>query len=136
MRRDPLAILQRVRDAAVVEATRELAGGLQREQTGRQRLVEHAETMRREQAEAGTADTVDFVAWLPRAHAIAAGNTKSLAAEEDRVRRLRQALLAKRTEAAAVEKAMERRQAAVALARSRREQAAMDEAAGRRRLGR
>lgn len=136
MRRDPLAILQRVRDAAVVEATRELAGGLQREQTGRQRLVEHNEAMRREQAEAGTADTVDFAAWLPRAHAIAAGNARSLAAEEERVGRLRQALLAKRTEATAVEKAMERRQAAVSLARSRLEQAAMDEAAGRRWLGR
>lgn len=136
MRRDPLAILQRVRDAAVVEATRELAGGLQREQTGRQRLVEHNETMRQEQAEAGTAAAVDFAAWLPRARAIARGNARSLAAEEERVGRLRQALLAKRTEAAAVEKAMERRQAAVSLARSRREQAAMDEAAGRRRLGR
>ena len=136
MRRDPLAILQRVRDAAVVEATRELAGGLQREQAGRQRLVEHNETVRREQAEAGTTDTVDFAAWLPRAHAIARGNAGSLAAEEERVRRLRQALLVKRTEAVAVEKAMERRQAAVSLARSRREQAAMDEAAGRRRLGR
>jgi flagellar biosynthesis chaperone FliJ len=136
MRRDPLAILQRVRDAAVVEATRELAGGLQREQTGRQRLVEHNETMRREQAEADTADAVDFAAWLPRARVIAGGNARSLAAEEERVGRLRQALLAKRTEAAAVKKAIERRQAAVSLARSRREQAAMDEAAGRRRLGR
>ena len=136
MRRDPLAILQRVRDAAVVEATRDLAGGLQREQAGRQRLVEHNETMRREQAEAGTAGAVDFAAWLPRARAIAGGNARSLAAEEERVGRLRQALLAKRTEAAAVEKVIERRQAAVSLARSRCEQAAMDEAAGRRRLGR
>ena len=136
MRRDPLAVLQRVRDAAVMEATRELAGGLQREQAGRQRLVEHNDTMRREQAEVGVADTADFAAWVPHARAIAAGNASSLAVDEDRVRRLRQTLLAKRTEAAAVEKATERRQAAVSLVRSRHEQAAMDEAAGRRRCGR
>ena len=136
MRRDPLAIMQRVRDAAVLEATRELAGGLQRERAGRQRLADDNEAIGREQAEAGVAGAVDFAAWLPRARFVAAGHARSLADDELRVERLRQALLAKRTEAAAVEKAIERRQAAVSLARSRLEQAAMDEAAGRRRCGR
>ena len=136
MRRDPFAVLQRVRDAAVVEATRELAGGLQRERAGRQRLAEHNEAIGREQAEAGVAGAVDFAAWLPRARVVAAGNARSLADDQARVGRLRQALLAKQTEAAAVEKAIGRCQAAVSLARSRLEQAAMDEAAGRRRCGR
>ncbi len=133
MRRDPLAILQRVRDAAVVEATRELASGLQREQAGVQRLAEHTETILREQAEVEVPDTLDFAAWLPHARAVADSNARSLAADTKRVGRLRQALLAKQTEAAAVGKAIERRQAEVSLARSRREQAAMDEVAGRRR---
>jgi hypothetical protein len=131
MRRDPLAVLQRLRDAAVVEATRELAAGLQREQACRQRLIDHGETMGREQAGAGFAGAVDFAAWLPRARAIAACHARRLTAEEEQLGRLRQALLARQTEAAVVEKAMERRRAAVLLTRSRLEQAVMDEAAGR-----
>ena len=135
MRRDPLQVLLRLRDAAMNEARRELADGLRREREGHRRVLEHGQAMLREQADAGGADAVDFALWLPRAREEATRLGAALRAEEDRVMRLQQALVARRTEVETVAAALTRRRNADALTRRRAEQAIMDEAVSRFRVG-
>ena len=133
MARDPLAVLWRLRDAAVTEASRDLAAARAREAHAAQRLDEHVRLMARERSEAGAAHAAAFAAWLPHARQHAAGLRAGLLGETARVAQFQQILAARRTEAEAVAKALQRREAEAGLARARREQAAMDEAAGRRR---
>ena len=135
MARDPLAVLWRLRDAAVTEASRELAAARAREAHEAQRLDEHGRCMAREQSEAGVAHAAAFAAWLPRARQQADRLRAGLLGEATRVARLQQVLAARRIEAEAVAKALQRQEAEAGLARARRDQAVMDEVAGRRRNG-
>ncbi len=133
MARDPLAVLWRLRDAAVTEASRDLGAARVREAHAAQRLDEHVRLMARERAEAGAACAATFAAWLPHARQHADNLQAGLLSETARVAQLRQALAVRRTEAEAVAKVLQRQKAEAALARARRDQAVMDEAAGRRR---
>lgn len=132
MKRDPLGVLWRLRDAALTEATRELAGGLQRERDARQRALNHERTMAREQAESSPTDASDFAQWLPRARNDAARLVSALEAAHDRVAGLQQTLVVRRTEVEAVASARDRCREVEQSKKRRAEQAVMDEAAGRR----
>ncbi|MDR3535117.1 MAG: flagellar export protein FliJ [Acetobacteraceae bacterium] len=132
MSRDPLAVLRRLRDAAVTEACRDLATARAHEMQEAQRLDEHRSQIRRELSEAGAEHVAAFSAWLPYARQRTDHLQTSLQSEQARVLRLQQILVGRRTEAEAVAKAMERQQAEAALTQARREQSVMDEAAGRR----
>ena len=133
MARDPLAVLWRLRDAAVTEASRDLAAARAREAYAAQRLDEHVRLMARERSEAGTAHATAFAAWLPHARQHADGLRAGLLGETARVAQLQQVLAARRTEAEAVAKAQQRQEAEARLAQARRDQAVMDEVAGRKR---
>jgi flagellar biosynthesis chaperone FliJ len=133
MTRDPLAVLWRLRNAAVVEASRDLATARAREAREAMRLEEHRLLMREEESEATGEHVATFAAWLPHARQHTDRLLTILQTEEVRVRRLQQVLVGCRTDAEAVEKAMQRQQAAVGLVRARKEQGVMDEAAGRAR---
>jgi flagellar biosynthesis chaperone FliJ len=131
MKRDPLAVLWRLRDAAVTEASRDLAAARARETKEAQRLDDHRSHVRYEQSEAVGEHVAAFAVWLPHARQQADRLQASLQAETVRVRRLQQILVSRRTDAEAVAKAMQRQLAEAALTVSRKEQAIMDEAAGR-----
>jgi flagellar export protein FliJ len=132
MARDPLAVLRRLRDAAVTEARRDLAAALAAERQQAQRLDEHRQQMRNEQHEASAGHVAAFAEWLPYAHQRTGQLQATLGAEQVKVLRLQQILVGRRTEAEAVAKALQRQQAAADLVLARKEQGAMDEAAGRR----
>jgi flagellar export protein FliJ len=132
MARDPLAVLQRLRDAAVTEARRNLAAALASELQETRRLDQHRSQMQHEQSLAAGEHVAEYAQWLPYAHQRADQLQATLASEQARVRQLQQILTGRRTEAEAVAKAMQRQQLAAAVIRARKEQAAMDEAAGRR----
>jgi hypothetical protein len=131
MARDPLAVLWRLRDAAVTEASRDLAAARARELREVQRLDEHALVVRREQSEAAGEDVAAFAAWLPYARQHADRLQATLQTEAARVRRLQQILVGHRTDAEAVAKAMQRQRAEADVIVARKEQDMMDEAAGR-----
>ena len=133
MARDPLAVLWRLRDAAVTEASRDLAVARACEMREAQRLDAHRLHMRQEQSEAAGEHVAAFAAWLPHARQNTERLSASLQAEEARVRRLQQILVGRRTDAEAVAKALQRQRAEAGLVQTRKEQAIMDEAAGRSR---
>lgn len=132
MKRDPLQVLWRLRDAALTEATRELAGGLHREREARERALGHGQKMAREQAESSPTDAADFAQWLPRARNEAARLDAALKAAHGRVAGLQQALIVRRTDVEAVVSARDRRRMVEESRKRGAEQAVMDEAAGRR----
>ena len=132
MTRDPLAVLWRLRDLAVAEAGRELAAAQAREHAAGQHLDAQKLQIQNEQSGADDEVIAAFATWLPSAHQRAAELTATLLGEEERVLRLRQTLTARRTEAETLAKAMQRRKTELEMIRARREQAIMDEAAGRR----
>lgn len=132
MPRDPLAVLRRLRDAAVTEARRNLAAALAREVQTAQRLNAHNLRVRHEQSQATVEHLAAFADWLPYARQHADHLQAALAGEQAQVVRLQQILVGRRTEAEAVAKAMQRQEKAAELTKARKEQGAMDEAAGRR----
>ena len=132
MPRDPLAVLRRLRDAAVTEARRNLAAALASEMQQARQLDEHRRHIRHEQSEAAGEHVAAFGEWLPYARQRADHLQAALASEQARVRQLQQILVGRRTEAEAVAKAMQRQREAAALIQARKEQGVMDEAAGRR----
>jgi flagellar export protein FliJ len=129
--RDPLTVLWRLRDAAVSEASRDLAAARVCEAREAQRLDAHRLHMRQEQSEAAGEHVPAFAAWLPYARQSTERLRASLETEEARVRRLQQILVGRKTDAEAVAKALQRQRAETALVQARKEQATMDEAAGR-----
>jgi hypothetical protein len=131
MARDPLAILWRLRDAAVTEASRDLAAARARELLDVQRLDEHTLLVRREQSEATGEHVAAFATWLPYARQHADRLQATLLTEAARVRRLQQILVGRRTDAEAVAKAMKRQRVEAGVIAARKEQDMMDEAAGR-----
>lgn len=130
MARDPLAVLWRLRDAAVTEASAALAAARASARQLHERLEAQNAQTRQEQSLTGCMDGAAFSAWLPQARKHAASIQKQLSSEEARVLRLLQALTERRTEAEAVAKALERQRAARGALAARHEQQAMDEAAG------
>lgn len=132
MARDPLAVLWRLRETAVAEAGRELAQAREGVRRAALQLEVQREHMRREQADTGYEYVAAFAAWLPQAQLQAQRRQAALLDAQAHAQRLQQVLASRRTESEAVAKALQRRRAAVALNLARREQAAMDEAAGRR----
>jgi len=132
MARDPLAVLWRLREAAVAEAGRELAQARDGVRRAMLRLDVLREQLRCEQADTGPEDVATFAVWLPQARLQLQRGQASLLEAETHVPRLQQVLVGRRTESEAVAKAMQRRHATAALVLARREQAVMDEAAGRR----
>jgi flagellar biosynthesis chaperone FliJ len=132
MRRDPLVVLRRLRHAAVTEASRELAMARVREQQAVQRLDGHHAQVRQETSEAVAGQVAAFANWLPHARQHGERLAAGVQVEEARVRRLQQILVGRKTDAEAVVKALHRRQVEAALIEGRKEQAVMDEAAGRR----
>ncbi len=133
MARDALAVLWRLRDAAVTQATDDLAKARAAAGADAQRLDDHRQTMTCEQAALDATQIADFANWLPHARQQADRLRGVLVSQEARVERFQQILVARRTDAEAVAKAMQRRAEETNLSRSRREQAVMDEVAGRRR---
>lgn len=132
MPRDALKVLWRVRDAAVTAASRDLAAARAAEAHHAGQLDAHCEATRHEQSGATGSLITAFVEWLPHARRTADGLRLAVQTEQARVSRLQQALVLRRTEAEAVAKAMARRDEAAGLVMARQDQAAMDEAAGRR----
>jgi hypothetical protein len=135
MARDPLAVLARMRAAAVTEARRALAAAAGNARAAEEAQSAHGATVLREQADASGDGVADFAAWLPAARARGrelAGESEARAA---RIEPARAALIARRTEAEAVDAAVARRRAEAVAAAERRERAATDEVAGRRRPG-
>jgi flagellar export protein FliJ len=132
MARDPLAVLRRLREAAVTEARRNLAAALASEMQQARQLDEHRRQIRHEQSEATGEHVVAFGEWLPYARQRSDQMQAALASEQVRVGQLQQILVGRRTEAEAVAKAMQRQREAAGLIQARKEQAVMDEAAGRR----
>ncbi len=133
MARDPLAVLWRVRVAAVEAATRDLALALAEERAATARVEAHAARMGRERDAARGDLAADFAAWLPQAVRHAEQLRAVLSQAQALVARRRDILVARRTEAEAIAKARERQSAAAASLRGRRDQAIIDEiAAGRR----
>jgi flagellar biosynthesis chaperone FliJ len=128
--RDPLAVLWRLREAAVTEASAALAGSRARVLQAASLVEQHNAEMSREQADATWADGPAFADWLPHARRRAASLCESLRHEEIAVQQRLVALTQRRTEAEAVAKALLRQRTSVALVAARREQAEMDEAAG------
>ncbi len=133
MARDPLAVLWRLRDAAVTEASRELAVARAREADEARRADEYQRHVRHEQDDATGDHVAAFAAWLPHARQQADRLKANLQAEEAHVRRLQQILVSRRTDAEAVAKVRQRQQAIAALVQARKEQSTMDEVAGRKR---
>lgn len=133
MARDALAVLARVRDAAATEAKRKLASAIADAHASGTAVDSHARDLAREQKDAVGDDVAAFAAWLPAARARERGLADRLEASEGQVTEARQALTARKTEAEAVGKAIERRDAEKATAAARKDQEAMDEVAGRRR---
>jgi flagellar biosynthesis chaperone FliJ len=134
MPRDALAVLWRLRDAAVTEARRNLAAALASESQAARRLNEHHAQTRHEQAQAAVEHVAQFAEWLPYARQRADQLQAALMSEQARVQHLRQLLTGRRTEAETVAKAMQRQRQAAELIQARKEQAVMDEAGGRRTL--
>ena len=133
MARDPLAVLWRLRDAAVAEASRELAAARTHERLLAQLLDEHRLQMQGEQSEASGELVATFAAWRPGAQQRIDHLQAALLNEEADVQRQQQFLVGRRTDAEAVDKAIQRRQAEAGLIRARQEQAIMDQAAADRR---
>ena len=131
MARDARAVLSRLRDAAVEEVSKELAEARARARREMQRLDDHCLCMQREQSEAGSENVVTLVTWMEQARRRTERLQAVLLNEETQTLRLQQVLLHRRTEAAAVAKAMQRRAAKERVVQARKDQAIMDEAAGR-----
>lgn len=131
MERDRLAVLWRLRDAAVTEASRDLAAARAREEQARGQLADHQRLMQHEQSTTAGEDVATFVIWRSFAGQVRDRLQAELQAEEARVRRLQQVLLTRRTDAEAVAKAVERQRAEAGRIAAGKEQARMDEAASR-----
>jgi flagellar export protein FliJ len=132
MARDHLAVLGRLREAAVTEARRNLAAALAGEVQETRRLEQHRHHIRHELSEAGGEHVTAFAEWLPYALQRTDQLQTALASEQARVLHLREILTGRRTDAESVAKAMQRQQREAKLIQARKEQATLDEAAGRR----
>lgn len=132
MRRDPLKILARVREAAVMEATRELAGALSQERAERQALADQVARVQSELAAAGPDEAGWLGGWLVASQAARARQAVAITAAAEQVARSQQALLLRRTDAKVVDAARAQAQAAADTVRRRAEQAALDEAGASR----
>ncbi len=132
MARDALAVLWRVRDAAVTEASRALAQARLRESQAAQDLDDQMRDVAREIAAMGAAHIVAFVAWRTLARTQTDMLRAALLRAQADVVALQQSLAMRRMDAEAVAKARARAARDAALTEARRAQAVMDEAAGKR----
>lgn len=134
MARDPLKLLWRVRDAAVTTASNNLAAARAAEAHQASLLATHCATVAREQGTATGPLLLAFIEWLPHAKRRTEALHLAVQTEQARVTMLQRALVFRRTEAEAVAKAIARQADAALLVVARKEQAAMDEAAGQSRV--
>lgn len=132
MARDPLTVLSRIREAAVIETSRELAAALTAANAERYRLEAYRQHVLREQVDAIGEDIAVFAAWLPAVRKRTDQMLSDLRREDNLVLRLQGLLLFRRTEAEAVTKAIQRRKHETDLAKARLDQAIMDEVGCRR----
>ena len=131
MTREPMDVLLRMRKALVTAARQDLAQALALETAAEQSVAAAAAAIRREQDNCPADATLDFAAWLPHARA-AQHQANALLAQRHAATAQRRAFLAeRRADEKAVQTLLEKREADLVLAAARREQAAMDEAAGR-----
>lgn len=132
MARDPVALLARLRRIEMRRAQRHLAERLAMAGAAEARLAAAEDAL---PAEAAMDNAAAFGAWLPRALAerdrarLASGQARTLVEES------RDVLAAAQVALRAVELFQARRSAAERLADLRREQAALDDLAGRRQGG-
>ena len=131
MKRDPLAVLWRLRDAAVTETSRNLATARALERQETERLAAFRETIRTERLQATDGQVPAFAAWLPHARLEDDRLQAGLLTQEALVRRLQQVLVNRRTEAEAVSTARQQRLAQAKVLMAKKDQDLMDEAAGR-----
>jgi flagellar export protein FliJ len=131
MKRDPLAVLWRLREAAVTEASRDLAAARAREMQQAEQLDSYRRHIAQEQSEAVGEHVSGFADWLPHARLQRERLQADQQTAESHVRRLQQILVVRRIDSEAVGKAMQRQRSAAALIEATKEQAVMDEAAGR-----
>ena len=89
MKRDPLAVLWRVREAAVTEASRDLAAARAREMQQAERLDAYRQHIAQEQSEAVGEHVSGFADWLPHARLQRERLQAELQTAESHVRRLR-----------------------------------------------
>jgi hypothetical protein len=132
MARDALAVLWRVRDAAVTEASRALAQARLGESQAAQDLDDQMRDVARETTAMGTAHILAFVAWRTQARRQTDMLRAALLRAQAEAAALQQSLAMRRTDAEAVAKARARVARDAALTETRCAQAAMDEAAGER----
>ena len=134
---DPLATVLRLRRVTVDDAKRSLAAVLRAEEAARMR-AEAAESSIDDEAAlasdlAGGDEAVEaFAAWLPVGRSKAAAARAEHEQLRSEVAMARAGLTAARAAAEAADALVERRAMQHAVATSRREQASLDEAAGRR----
>lgn len=132
MPRDPLAVLWRIRDAAVAKASRELAEARSGERDQVARLEAQLAGVRREEAGVTTDLLPEFIAWLPHARRASARLQADVKAARAKVDSCQRALTVHQTNAETVARAMARRTEQERHAQVRKDQAAMDEIASRR----
>lgn len=135
MRRDPLAVLLRLRQAAVTAARQELAQALAGETAAERAVAAARREMAQEQEGCPPEAAADFALWLRHAREREREDMAALACQEAATLRGRAALAAARAGEKAALTLLEAAAAEQALAAGRREQAAMDEAAANRRRG-
>lgn len=133
MARDPLAVLSRIRGAAVAEARRALAAALAAEHRCASAAQAARDTVRDEEQAATASDTLALIAWLPLARQRIAEADQTLKAATLEVGRWRTELTARRAAEEAVSTLLKQRATEMALLAARREQAVLDEAAARSR---
>lgn len=131
MARDALSILLRVRSGAVVAASRDLAAARSIERQHVSALDIHQEAIRHEQAQMCGEHIAAFVIWLSQARRRTDMLKDVIQTEQAKVAQLQRILVDRRTDAEAVVKIIERKALAAALVQTQRDQAVMDEAAGR-----
>jgi len=129
--RDPLRVLLRVRQALLTTSRQDLAHALGREIAAEQALADAGATIARECRDCPPEATLAFAEWLPHARTAQRGAAALLRRRHVETALSRAVLAERHADTDAVEKLLEKRDEAAALAASRREQAAMDEAAGR-----
>ncbi len=128
MARDPMRVLERVRQALVAEAGAELAAALALQERHNYQLQERRRRLEQEAATAGPEDAVAFSRWLPEMRRRIAKSNMELEQAASGVEHLRAELAARRAEAEAVGTALRKRAEYASLVRGRIEQGVLDEA--------
>jgi flagellar biosynthesis chaperone FliJ len=121
--------LQRLRQADVDQAARELAESLAGLQAQQDKLIRHRRDVAEEQRQASQEDAAHLAVWLSHARQREAAIQREARTQDVLVMGMRQKLAACRVEAEAVSKVLTRLDEAAACERARLEQSVMDEIA-------